>query len=88
MTAGELREWLDWHIRTDEPGQWQLNDVELDQKAYEERCRRRAAMEVVAEKGPEELETGCLKVVDEEGKAVQWLWFRKGKEGWKKKKNQ
>ena len=88
MTVDELREWLDRHIRTDEPGQWQLNNVELDRKAYEERCKERAAMEVVVEKDPEELETGCLKVVDGDGKAVQWLWFRRGKDGWKKKKKQ
>ena len=80
MTVGELREWLDRHIRTDEPGQWQLNDVELDRKAYEERCKERAAMEVVVEKDPEELETGCLKVVDGDEKAVQWLGFRREKD--------
>jgi hypothetical protein len=47
MTVKELRDKLDNYIKTDPPDLWQLNDCELDELYYKERCKERANRKVV-----------------------------------------
>lgn len=49
MTVKELRDKLDDYIKRDPPDLWQLNDVEADAKAYEERCKERENTEIVVD---------------------------------------
>jgi hypothetical protein len=47
MTVKELRDKLDAYIKNDPPDLWQLNDCELDELYYKERCEERANRQVV-----------------------------------------
>ena len=47
MTVKELRDKLDNYIKKDPPNLWQLNDCELDEMYYKERCEERANREVI-----------------------------------------
>ena len=47
MTVRELKDALDAYIKRDPPDIWQTNDVELDAKAYAERCAERAGRNVI-----------------------------------------
>ena len=47
MTVKELRDSLDEYIKRDPPDIWQTNDIELDEKYYQDRCKRRENREVV-----------------------------------------
>jgi hypothetical protein len=47
MTVKELRDKLDNYIKKDPPDTWQLNDCELDELYYKERCEERANRQVV-----------------------------------------
>lgn len=47
MTVKELRDKLDNYIKKDPPDLWQLNDCELDELSYIERCNERANRQVV-----------------------------------------
>ena len=47
MTVRELRDKLDAYIKKDPPDLWQLNDCELDELYYKERCEERANRRVV-----------------------------------------
>jgi hypothetical protein len=47
MTVKELRDKLDTYIKKDPPDLWQLNDCELDELYYKERCEERANRQVV-----------------------------------------
>lgn len=46
MTVQELKDKLDEYIKQDPSDMWQLNDIELDAEAYNERCKERANHEV------------------------------------------
>ena len=47
MTVQELRDKLDAYIKKDPPDTWQLNDGQLDELYYKERCEERANRQVV-----------------------------------------
>lgn len=47
MTVKELIDKLNNYVKQDPADTWQLNDVEADAKAYQERCKERENHEVV-----------------------------------------
>lgn len=47
MTVQELRDMLDNFIKKDSSDIWQLNDCELDELYYKERCEERANGKVI-----------------------------------------
>ena len=47
MTVKELRDKIDAYIKKDPPDTWQLNDGQLDELYYKERCEERANRQVV-----------------------------------------
>jgi hypothetical protein len=46
MTVQELIDSLNNYIKKDPPDTWQLNDCDLDEMYYKERCQERANQEV------------------------------------------
>lgn len=47
MTVQELKDKLDNYIKKDPSDLWQLNDCELDELSYIERCNERANRQVI-----------------------------------------